>query len=83
MGPGSKTFFNTNIIKSEKVQIERISSTTKTNGVLMNTFINEKMTNNMGIIEIRTACLFDVAKEKIPANRNSIQKIFNSIINEE
>ena len=46
-------------------------------------FIKEKMTNKMGIIEIRTACLFEEEKEKIPANRNSIQKIFNSIINEE
>ncbi len=83
IGPGSKTFFKTNTIKSIKVKMERISSAITTKGVVEKTFIQEKITNNVGIIEIRRACLFVVANEKIPAKRKSIQKTFKTdIINE-
>jgi hypothetical protein len=83
MGPGSKTFINTSNINSEKVQTERQSSTIKTNGVVLKTPIQEKIINNMGTIEINKDCLLEVDKEKIPAKRNSIQKIFNTTIKNE
>jgi hypothetical protein len=83
MGPGSKTLINTKVIKSKKVAIEKQSSAIKTEGIGRNTLIQEKAINNTGIIAIAEACFFEVDKEKIPANKNSIQKIFRTTIKNE
>jgi hypothetical protein len=83
IGPGSKTLINTKMIKSKKVAIEKQSSAINIKGIGRNRLIQEKTINNTGTIAITKACFLEVDKEKIPANRSSIQKIFRTTVKNE
>ena len=83
IGPGSKTLSNTKIISNINVIIERIKSITTVNGLGLNALIQLNTINKNGIIENKSACFLSLDKAKIPAVRNSIQKILSTIIKKE
>ena len=83
IGPGSKTFFNTKTINNPKVARVKTISANNTKGVGLKTDIQLNSTKKNGMIVNQNVCFLDLDKEKIPANRNSIQNTLIITIKEE
>ena len=71
------------MISKENVLIERIRLINDNNGLGLKTLIQLNTMNKKGIIDNITACFRYFENAKIPAVRNSIQKILSTTIKNE